>query len=522
MGRNPIYKFMKKILNFCRRNSNRLIFCLFCFAFAYTEFLTLSVRPLDTDIFWHYKLGEEVLSTGRVTLENTMSFILGTEWVPQEWLYEIGLYAIVSSLGALGLFVLYAVNTTMQAVISERFAKPKHIIWFCIAASVVLLFTPRNAWNRPSELSVYLFPLIVLLYRKKPKFSHLYFILLGVFTANFHGGCILVMTAIFILMLVCDLFLDICGKKFSGFKYYRAHLVDLLLFLGSTCINPAGVRLLTTIPRISGLDSTKYISEWKSLSNSYYMCVIILAIAISLGFALFRYRFSRKEFPVIMVLTALLILSMHSVKGFIIFDMVWLCFGYRYLEEMLDSFFQFSAKPKLKKISLLLFLTIQPAVFTLAYGVAKSSVSDMENKSLEDYANSKVDGEIISCLKENYTPETKILTSYNGGNYLIMNDMKCFVDSRQWPYAKELGESDAVDELFYISTHAADFQSISEFLNEYEFDYIWCNKDLRIEQYLAADPDYEKIMGTEAEKPEKFYEADDDDTSESLWIRKEI
>ena len=40
---------------------------------------------LDSDILWHYKLGEEIIKQHTITLNNNFTFLEGTEWIPQEW-----------------------------------------------------------------------------------------------------------------------------------------------------------------------------------------------------------------------------------------------------------------------------------------------------------------------------------------------------------------------------------------------------------------------------------------------------
>ena len=102
--------------------------------------------------------------------------------------------------------------------------------------------------------------------------------------------------------------------------------------------------------------------------------------------------------------------------------------------------------------------------------------------------------------------------------------MKCFVDSRQWPYAKELGSCDAVDELFYILSNPLDYNAIDLFLEKYQFDYIWCANGLALDNYLASCPEYELVIVD----PGNIPTADDDDLPiyernnsmrQSLWKR---
>ena len=87
--------------------------------------------------------------------------------------------------------------------------------------------------------------------------------------------------------------------------------------------------------------------------------------------------------------------------------------------------------------------------------------------------------------------------------------MQCFVDSRQWPYAKELGNCEALDELIYVINNLQDREYIGDFIDKYTFDYIWTDSLLDLNSYLEDTKEYELII-------------DNENSKEKLWKRIKI
>ena len=66
-----------------------------------------SGAPLDTDMWWHLKAGEQTLQTGRPLLVDIFSFTrMGVAWVNHSWLAQVILYALYHAAGFTGLGLL--------------------------------------------------------------------------------------------------------------------------------------------------------------------------------------------------------------------------------------------------------------------------------------------------------------------------------------------------------------------------------------------------------------------------------
>lgn len=485
-------------------NIRSVLMFSFIIAISLFQLTILHNSKLDSDILWHYKLGEEIIKTGEITSVNNFTFLEGTEWIHQEWLYEVLLYCIIAIGGLVGFFGLCVLNSIVMWTLTSK--DKNNLILFSIISAVLIYITPRNVGNRPSEFSIYLLLAIIYLYNKDMKnIKEIIYFALGILVANFHGGSILVTIAIWMIMIANDIFNDIYNKTKINIKYYARKTLEVIVFMLGTLLNPSGVKLLSTIVEIPNLETTQYILEWKPAEVSYLLGIVLLSIIISFGYYIGKYGIIREDLQLMLINTALLILSLHSRKAFMIFDIVWMMYGYKYLEIMLHDIFNGKFN-RFDKVIKFMKSTIPAGIILIA--LIGIWTFDTDADSFESYVNSFKNSDILTELKKEYIKEGRILASYSNGNYLIYNDIQCFVDTRQWPYVKELSECEALDELFYITNNLHDSRYISEFIDKYSFNYIWTDNSLDLNSYLENSNEFELVVNTDNEK-------------ESLWRRVE-
>ena len=61
-----------------------------------------SLKTFDVDLMWHIRGGEEIVRTGTISLVNNFSWIEGTIWTQQEWLFDVLIYLITRYTGRIG------------------------------------------------------------------------------------------------------------------------------------------------------------------------------------------------------------------------------------------------------------------------------------------------------------------------------------------------------------------------------------------------------------------------------------
>lgn len=453
-------------------------------------------KTLDKDLLWHYKLGEEIVKTGRISSDNTFTFLKGTKWIPQEWLYEVMIYIVISLFGTIGYIGLYFVNSVLALILTVKYNKNcKNIALLLVVYTAVMVLTARNIGNRPSEFSVYFAVFIIWLYNKEIQSNYrlLIYLFLGAFAANFHGGSLLTLVAIELIMIFSDIVSDIHNKEKLKISKIMNSIFDTFVLMLGSLINPSGAELLTTIVKIPSLNTTKYIQEWGPFETTLSGGVLIGLIIISFGYYIGKHGVIKEDLRVILVSMALLILSLHSAKAFMVFDLCFMVYGYKYIEEFVLDMVNIEVTGILKKI-INIGKTFVPAALVIVIVASPGLIKINKSNNFIEYANTTTSEKIIKELKKNYTNKTKILAGYVSGNYLIGNDMKCFVDTRQWPYSKELYGCDALDKLFDIGDNSDNYEKISKFISEYDFDYIWTSKEFNINQYLKSDKHYELVV----------------------------
>jgi hypothetical protein len=373
--------------------------------------------------------------------------------------------------------------------------------------------------NRPVEYSTFMFPVFIWLYDKyNYKYLLMYFIC-GLFMGNFHCGTVIVLTVTLVIQIVLDLLCELllkCRTNNVTITYCIYRILSVLCFLAGSCINPLGPKQLYNMYKATHLATIKFISEWDSWSMSYYsMIVLFLVCVLSLGYALYSFK-SKIDIQRIGLLCAYLVLALYSKKSVLIFVYCFVIFGYRYLDKMvydlLSNIRDFIHNQKfiflLRKLSIKLSKTFMLSVSIFSvffYGVLYSYGS---YQTFANYIQTNQDivvsQSIVDYLKDNNGEH--LLHGYTFSNYLLWNDIKVFVDTRQHPYVKEYGYATSFDDLMDIM-HTKNIDTIDEYFDKYEFTEVLCDASFDINWYMSQRDDFSLII-------------EDEDTECKLWVKK--
>ena len=154
-------------------------------------FIMAARTPLDTDMWWHLRSGEETLRTGQILKADIFSFTrAGTPWTNVYWLAAAGMALLFRGLGYLGLSAAVALLAVLSMALvwaqseGPAFLKSAALLLGSVIASVI--------WSpRPQILSLVLVALVgYLLYRYKWRGVDRLWALPLVFVlwSNVHGG----------------------------------------------------------------------------------------------------------------------------------------------------------------------------------------------------------------------------------------------------------------------------------------------------------------------------------------------
>lgn len=488
----------------------------FIFVFIITARFIAVHGELDFDNLWHLKMGEDIVKNGVIDFNNYYSWIEGTQWNQQEWLFDVLLYLSLSVFGIVGYYLFYTISQIIlyfSGYLLNRKILHYPIVYF-IFLIVFLYNTPIVLMNRPAGLSTLFVILFMLLFKQPSWKTAIVYFISGVIIGNLHCGTIIPLLVLFLLQFALNIISDIfiCDtKEKKTIDFYIYNFISLGLFIIGACINPRGVIQLFDMFIAIRLDTVQYITEWCSYPMENYMLAFMpLFIVLSFGYSLCKKRWSRDMIVEIGTITAFLLASFVSVKSINTYQYLFIVFGYKYVDELLHSFIQrvYIMKPKItsignriiqiSKIKITRWTILIPIICGLSlvsvlypYGVVKSFDSLLSEKQ-----SRYVNDDILEYLKEH--PNEHLLHGYITGNILMYNNIKVFVDTRQHPYVKEFGFSETMDNLMDI--RCSDSKSeLDMFFDYYDFTEVLINKDLSLQVYLAQRDDFEiKIKDEEA------------------------
>lgn len=467
----------------------------------------------DSDLLWHYKMGEDIVHSHQIISENTYSWIEGTYWNQQEWLYDVIFYLIVSKTGLVGYQLMFAVCMTVIFYIGYRQNKNniRHPVLYFIVSGFILAAMPTNIINRPVWYSSFIFVFLFWVYEKQGLKRFIAYFLSGVFIANLHCGTVIIAAAFliiqFVLDIICRVLIDY--KKGSlGFKYIGCRLSGIVLFLAGSCVNPLGPKQLLNMLRATRLGTLKYIQEWQPIEfDNFIQILTVMIILLSFGYAL-KHSWQSRDVMRIGIISAFLALALYSMKSSVVFIYLYIVYGYEYTENMLcDFILQFSeasdwdAGIRFTKKSVVTAAVsgcaASCAVFSIVYGVTFDKfVYDLQKKAIPD--------NMITYLQEH--SGERLLHGYICGNCLLWNDIKVFVDTRQHPYAKEFGYASSMDAVCEMK-HTKDFEIMDDYFDEYQFTEVLSTQDFDIDWYMTQRDDFKCIYS-------------DEDTKSALYVKQ--
>ncbi len=234
-------------------------------------FIIATRTPVDADMWWHLRSGEEMVMQGRILLEDIFSYTrYGSPWVNAFWLSDILTYLIFKMGGyfALGGFVALMTVAIFGIVLKQMqgpaFLRALLLILAALTAAPIL--TPR-----PQLFSFLLLALLnYWLYSLKkgtPLFPIWWLIPLFAFWANLHGGYIwgiLLLIATFAGEVLNHWFGDQKEKTdFLPARTLKKLFIFTILAIFAVLLNPNGFELWR-LPFHTVDVSLAAIQEWHS------------------------------------------------------------------------------------------------------------------------------------------------------------------------------------------------------------------------------------------------------------------
>lgn len=460
---------MQKLLNLINNNRRAFLFAfIFMFIFS-THF------ALDPDMYWHAKTGEWILENG-LPQKDTFSY-WGGNFVAHEWLFDIFLHLIYSTIGYVGTHIILFLSIGLITFISVYLAEQNNKnYWFLYLIPLYMLYVHAGiVVPRPHMISTIAIILEILLLEKS---NHKYLWILPILTliiTNAHGA------SVFILMIIAAVYLlDYIFSNSANLdkKIIVKYLITIGLMGLTLFATPYGIESImygSKIPEIS----FQYIHEWHPIIQSSKDIPYLFLMILPLACMAYNKETKLKD---IMMLCMGMMLTFIWLRMIIIYVFIYIAFGVKYIYKTIESVFE-TFRIKIPEINIvkLPICHILSVLFCGLFIIAAGTIS-LDAKE----TNSVVAPTIIKdYIKENDLDiENNVMFNhYNFGGYFIYHDIKVFVDGRNDVYLKEFGSPDVFPDYLDILNLE---KNVDELIEKYDIKYFAIYKGYDFYNYLIS------------------------------------
>jgi MFS family permease len=419
------------------------LFYLVIFSFL----LFNSFSYLDPDFGWHLRFGEIIWQTKDVPHDQIFMWTLeGKDWVDHEWLANLLIYGLWNLGGYFLITIIFATLPLLTIFLINRYLFKHHLstissrVSLAVIELFILLAVSPHLGIRVQEITLLgttLLFLVFSFYQKNrlttpPWWLPIFFYI----WTCLHAGSLIGLAFFFIWL--CAEVLIFYYPKVSGFfntsplskkLLFSWLVIGAISFLG-TLLTPYGITLYNFLFEYRDTFYQSHIREWLSpfrFPFKYKQIIfIILVIVTSIGsFTNFEKKLPLFNYLIIGFLT---LLATNSIRHFPLLMVAWLIFV---LPQSLPAL---TSKIKTTTLSPFLPFTFFSLLTISAFIIISTKFTTTPFSS---YCN-RYPCQAVEFLKENYSPEQRLLNSYNYGGYLIgvAPEIKLFIDGRlpQYPY----------------------------------------------------------------------------------------
>ena len=422
---------------------------IFGIIFTFTAILKIAgFKKYDTDVMWHFKLGQYIVNHGRLPTKAILTFQHNLPQMCHEWLYDVYAYLVIKYLNIMVL-ILLPVALTVYLIV--KYNKINNIFTICLIA--VTLMVPN--FGRPGDYSTVILMYAIMRVRKNKSLF-----LLTVLLANIHGGVLVEM----FLVIFADLFIKLFNRKISKKDFYNIPQV----ILGSL-INPYGWKIWQYMCLMMTVDKDasgrSLISEWQPGKFSILYAFIFLIIMICIV----------KEFnvPAITYTSMFFIgFTMYARYEYQLFVIACLV-GAKSVNKIFNDYLP-NERVGLKKLPLLTLFGTVGLIFALIY---TNPFKPYETAVYASDTNETTKSEGKQILKAiNYVKKhnlTNVYVPYNYAPYFMLKDVPVFIDPRCDPYMKAFGGNESLKDVITME-NKYDFKKL---IKKYDLKYAFVPVD---------------------------------------------
>ena len=434
-------------------------------------FLCYLILPIDTDLGWHLRYGQQIFQNHQVFKINQIGFFLTNyQWKHAYSLYQLLTFFLFNYFGFWSLVIGNALLlTTVFWLIIKTF--PKSNTLFLALSFIFLFLISLPVTNLGWRSQLFSFLGISLLYFLLLNKKRLFLLpLLFLLWANLHGGFILG----FIL-----LFFYLIGKVHKKEKITPLLIIIFVSFL-ATLINPFGFENYQEIYRHSWYPLNQLIAEWVGPGKTSILLIIFSISTILSGLVSQKKikNFLKEKNSLFLILSWLffLILACQARRNLAAFGLSSV-----YLANHL---FQFQAK-KIRISKIIIFLIFSTS---LTWRLTKLPPANPGWSTICENSQWSLPCQATQYLKGNPDLCQNIFNAYEWGGYLAWHlpGRKIFVDGRMPTWSTPSGKSPYTIYLEILQAQSGFEQK----LEAYKADCLLIGKNTFLDLELKNNPGY--------------------------------
>lgn len=520
------------------------IVCIIIFCFAITPI------TLQNDTFYTIKIGEHILNNG-INMEQDPFSMHEIPYTYPHWLYDVGIYLIYSVGGMSGIYISTVILACILGVtvyITNKEITKNELVSFILTLGAMYILTGFIA-ARAQLVTFILFALSIYFIEKfletKKKRYAIALIVIPIIIANVHLAVwpfyfIIFMPYIaeYIICILADSHIfyklqkkyynskinkmqekqeseekinklqekiDISNKKFEENLKKQEHrrkepykikmekrentkwlIVIMLICVLTGLLTPLGDTPYTYLVKTMQGNTTKSINEHLPMvliESEPTIAILIIVVGILM---LTDTKIRLKDF---FMLGGLIILTLMSRRQLSMLTLIGVYSINRIICELFNKYDPEGTHKFMAKMT-----TGFGAVITILL-VILMGVVEYKPKAGNNYINEAIyPVQAVEWLKENInTSEMRLYNEYNYGSYILLQNVKVFIDSRADLYTPEFNgdsEKDVFSDAVQVASISRYYEDI---FDKYEITHLLIPNNTKMNIFISRDENYKEL-----------------------------
>ncbi len=521
--------------------TQKILFSILIIIFS----LGLVVKTFQNDTFFNISIGKYILENG-IDMKEHFSWTEGLDYTYSHWAFDVVIYLLYNISGYtgiyIGLLILTAItNVVLFNLISNRTKTP----FIALVVTLFIAFLSKECYAARSQITSFICFIIEIycieqfIDTNKKRYA-ISIIILSIVIANFHAATWPLVLVLFLpyfapavlnslsarsIYLVCAKYYekkyykykDTNPEKAEGYKkdfndytkfanektrntnnkiirkdnYNAKRLLILFITVCFTgLLTPIhGVPYTYIIKSMLGKSnfpnnsSIDFISEMQPLVLVSFIPMILFIITFITLLTFMPTKIKSEHGFLILGLTLMAFMSKR-------YTFLLILLGSYVIADLLSQAILNNASDDYEKIKN---IRITPFVFVISLILVSTfSISMLVTQKSVNYVDETAYpvGATQFILDNLDYKNIKIYNSYNNGSYLMLNNIKVFIDSRLDVYCSEFADTDIFKDYIESSNGSTYYKDV---FNKYQFTHILLKNNTLIDVYIKYDDDYKEI-----------------------------